>query len=212
MSQARSSYAIELNPGILLATMSKLLGLFFILVVVLVATVIITRKPKTLGEFIATLFDVISSSKPPRAKPQKARPVESAEVFPYYSRKQLLTKGELAFFQVLKQAVADQYMISMKVRLADIITCPGNYWNKGYGSKITQKHVDFVLIDPNDTSIKTVIELNDKTHKRERRQKRDAFLANALRAANIPLVEIQAAASYDVAGLRSTLLARRIEE
>jgi hypothetical protein len=180
--------------------MSKIIGIFLILFVVLVAIVLIKRRPKTFGEFLAALFEMLSSD-----KRQRTSRHDTAEAFPYYSRKQLLTKGELAFFQVLRHAVADQYMISMKVRLADIITCAGNDWNKGYGSKISQKHIDFVLIGFNDTSIKAAIELNDNSHQKERRQKRDAFLANALKAAGIPLIEIQAAASYDVASLRSTL-------
>ncbi|MCA9252075.1 MAG: DUF2726 domain-containing protein [Phycisphaerae bacterium] len=182
--------------------MSNLIAFIVVLIALVFAMIIIRQKPKSLGEFFAALFDLINSDKP--AKAHRADPVQS---FPYRSKGQLLSKGEMAFFHALKKVVGEQSAIAMKVRLADIITCPGSEWNKGHGNRILQKHVDFVLIDPNSTSIQAVIELNDKTHKRERRQKRDEFLANALSAAGILLIEIPAAASYDTEELRSILLA-----
>ncbi len=178
--------------------MKELIGILVLLFILLVAIIILKCKPKTFGEFLAALFEVIGSDKQRTSTRQDA-----ADEYPYYSREQLLSQRELAFYQVLKQAVGDQYTIAMKVRLADLITCQRSQWNKGYGSKITHKHVDFVLIDPNDSGIKRVIELNDKSHKKARRRERDQFKANALKAAEIHFVAIKAAARYDTGSLRS---------
>ena len=138
---------------ILPAIMSNLIAFIVVLIALVFAMIIIRQKPKSLGEFFAALFDLINSDKP--AKAHRADPVQS---FPYRSKGQLLSKGEMAFFHALKKVVGEQSAIAMKVRLADIITCPGSEWNKGHGNRILQKHVDFVLIDPNSTSIQAVIE------------------------------------------------------
>ncbi|GJM23949.1 MAG: hypothetical protein DHS20C16_03640 [Phycisphaerae bacterium] len=176
--------------------MLKLIGLFLILLAAVVVIIFAKSKPKSFREFVAILLDIFGST--------EAKKLNAG--LPYHSRQHLLTKGELAFYRVLKEAVGDQYTIAMKVRLADIITCPADSWHAGYGARISQKHVDFVLVDPDNCGIKAVVELNDKTHRRASRQKRDKFLAEALRVADVPMFVVPASSQYHEPLIRDALL------
>jgi hypothetical protein len=62
----------------------------------------------------------------------------------------LLTPAERSFFGVLQQALASDYQIFAKVRLADIVRPVRSPSRSGWQSafnRITGKHVDFVLCD-----------------------------------------------------------------
>ena len=124
---------------------------------------------------------------------------------PYFPRQFLLSKGELAFYRAMCQALPPRVLVSFKVRLSDIINCPGGAWKQGFGAKISQKHLDFVVVDAATTAIRFVVELDDRTHRRRDRRDRDAFVDAALAAAGVPIVRVPAAASYDPAWLRDAL-------
>ena len=128
-----------------------------------------------------------------------------ARKLPYFPRPYLLSKGELAFYQALRPALPAGVLVSFKVRLSDIINCAGDAWRQGYGAKISQKHLDFVVVDAETTAVRGVIELDDRTHRRSDRRARDAFVDAALSAAGVPIVRVQAAAAYDAAELLAVL-------
>jgi len=115
------------------------------------------------------------------------------EKYPYTARKTLLTKTELRFYKTLSQ-ICTQYFsnlgIAMQVRLADIINCSDQDWHKGYGPKISAKHIDFVLFEKNTTEICLCIELDDTSHERPDRKRRDVFVNKAMAAANVSLLRI----------------------
>jgi hypothetical protein len=124
---------------------------------------------------------------------------------PYFPREFLLSKGELAFYQAMRQALPPRLHVSFKVRLSDVIGCPGRAWKEGFGAKISQKHLDFVVVDSDTTAIRFVLELDDRTHQRRDRRDRDAFVDAALAAAGVPIVHVPAAAAYDPVRLRDQL-------
>ena len=124
---------------------------------------------------------------------------------PYFSRVALLSDGELAFYQALRRALPQHVIICPKVRLADVINCSGEDWKQGFGGRISQKHLDFVIADSDSTAIVLAIELDDKSHRRADRRQRDEFLDRALSAANIPLVRVPCAPVYDAKTLRAVL-------
>ena len=125
-----------------------------------------------------------------------------ARRLPYFPREYLLSKGELAFYHAMRQVLPPHLHVSFKARLSDVIGCPGWAWKQGFGSRISQKHLDFVVVDANTTAVRFVVELDDRTHQRRDRQARDLFLNQALAAAGVPIVRVPAAASYDLARLR----------
>jgi hypothetical protein len=124
---------------------------------------------------------------------------------PYYSREFLLSKGELAFFNVLRRVIPPDVMIAPKVRLSDLIACSAEAWKAGFGGRISQKHVDFVLIDSTTTAILLVIELDDRSHRQKARRERDIFVDRAFAAAGIPILHVTAASLYDARQLRQSI-------
>jgi hypothetical protein len=129
---------------------------------------------------------------------RKLRPAR----LPYFPKEHLLSKGEMAFYRVLAHAVPSGLAISMKTRLSDVIGCTAEGWKAGWGAKISQKHVDFVVFDPVTTAIILVIELDDRTHDLPDRQARDVFVDRALAAAGVAILRVPAAKAYDLEALR----------
>ena len=65
-------------------------------------------------------------------------------------------------------------------------------------NRISAKHVDFLICAAAGLSPILAIELDDKSHKRPDRQSRDAFIDQALAAAEIPVVHVKAQRSYNL--------------
>jgi very-short-patch-repair endonuclease len=133
------------------------------------------------------------------------RHVARARRLPYFSREFLLTQGEAAFYQVLRTEVPDGLTLCFKVRLCDLIDCAADARRKGFWAKISQKHLDFVLVDSADTAIRLAIELDDRSHDRKDRRERDAFVDAALAVAGIPILRVAAASAYDARAIRARL-------
>lgn len=127
---------------------------------------------------------------------------------PYVSRQYLFTKAEWNFRRSLTRAVRNDYLVMGKVRIADILsvkkTRNKSKWWKSF-SKISQKHIDFVLIEPKTGKFVCCIELDDASHQRKDRIKRDSFVKNAFDKAGIPLLSIPARRQYDVADIREKI-------
>lgn len=129
------------------------------------------------------------------------------ERLPYRSQGFLLTRNEAAFFHSLRKAVGDRYVISMKVRMSDVLKCSRQGWRDGYGNKIVQKHLDFVLCDPNTLRIAAAIEVDDSSHQRADRAARDEFVDAAMRSAGVPLIRFAASRQYIVSDIANTIRA-----
>jgi hypothetical protein len=125
---------------------------------------------------------------------------------PYRSRERLLSDGETRFYKTgLKPAVGDRYEISMKVSLTDVITVPAKLWDAPAGYKIRQRHIDFVLCSKRALTIVAAIELDDASHLSDEQRARDDFLADALRAAGVPLVRFPVYRRYEPDTIRGVL-------
>jgi hypothetical protein len=124
---------------------------------------------------------------------------------PYRGRRALLSRGELAFYRVLVSAVRGRWTISVKPRLADVIWCPPSLWRTAAGARVAQKHLDFVLYDPETTAVVLAIELDDRSHARRERRVRDDFVDEVLAACGVVLLRVRAAAAYDVAALQTRI-------
>jgi hypothetical protein len=145
-----------------------------------------------------------------RRRPESRRPERRAEGsrregFPYRGRRALLSKGELAFYRALTVAIADNWVISVKIRLADVIWCPPAEWKTAHGARVSQKHLDFVLYDRETTEVVLAVELDDRSHARSERRARDAFVDEVLERCGVLLLRVRAAAVYDVAALQTRL-------
>lgn len=125
-----------------------------------------------------------------------------------YESVPLLTQAERSFFGVLQQAIASNYLIFTKVRLADIIRPLRNSnqskWQSAF-NRIASKHVDFMLCEPASLRTVGVIELDDSTHATSKRSSRDDLMDSALTEAGIPVLRVPVRQSYSPIQLREQI-------
>lgn len=67
------------------------------------------------------------------------------------------------------------------------------------------KHVDFVVCDRARVCPILVIELDDRSHQRDKVQVRDAFIDEVFRSVGLPILRVKAARAYDVLDLRKQI-------
>jgi len=135
--------------------------------------------------------------------------------YPYEKQDSLFTPAERSFLGVLEQAVGDNFRILGKVRLADVIRVKRGMsraaWQSAF-NQIQSKHVDFVACDPNDLTIQFVVELDDKSHAKAKRQTRDEFVNQALAAAGVPLFRFPAKRAYSVQDIQNSIFQTEEDE
>lgn len=132
---------------------------------------------------------------------------EEEPQFPYHLRDDFLSPAELNFYRVLQTAVSDWALICPKVNLGDLFFASAGERRKNWAfrNKINRKHVDFLLCHPQTVRPLLGIELDDRSHRRSDRRKRDVFVDGVFRAAELPLVRVPVNHSYPVAKLRRFL-------
>ena len=95
----------------------------------------------------------------------------------YRAAPSLLTPTESQFYTALSEAVGPMAVIQCKVRLADLLlTAPRDL---AAFRRVSQKHVDFVLCDRATLRPCVAVELDDHSHDRTDRMRRDDFVDRA---------------------------------
>ena len=98
---------------------------------------------------------------------------------------------------------------------ADVVTPSGKTgtrrWWRAF-TKVSSKHLDYVLVDRQTGTIKLAIELDDKSHRQNKRKVRDAFVNRACAQAGVTLLRIPAAGRYDRDELRAQLAQTQVHE
>lgn len=112
----------------------------------------------------------------------------------YKRRDKILTKTEIASFKRIEPMVNSfNGKLFAQVRVADVINVTGNGKSKGWWKKfrqISSKHVDLVVTD-SQFNILCAIEIDDSSHLRRERKKRDELLNTVFRKANLPLLRVK---------------------
>jgi hypothetical protein len=139
------------------------------------------------------------------SSPIAADSVVVEEPLPYRLRDNFLTAAELSFYHVLRLALKDTVVIQTRVSLADIFFTARPHENQAARARIAQKHVDFLLCEPQSLRPLVAIELDDASHAREDRQERDQFVNEVFAAAGLPLVHQRAQRTYNTAELAAGL-------
>lgn len=126
-------------------------------------------------EFVANLLDGENENH------EKIHSASSNE-FPYLMRDQFLSPAELAFYRVLRRITKGKLVVLSKINLNDIFYVKRDNAShyRTYTNKIDRKHVDYLLCRPDNMQPILGIELDDKSHQREDRKKRDAFVDGVL--------------------------------
>ena len=122
---------------------------------------------------------------------------ERHEPLPYKKCEYFFTKAERSFYGVLQKSLNSEHVLFAKVRLCDVVdVVPGTEKRQTHMNKISSKHVDFLLCDANYIKPVLVIELDDGSHSRADRQKRDELVDRILAAAKVPILRVPAKATY----------------
>ena len=128
---------------------------------------------------------------------------------PYIKRDHLFSPAERLFLQTLQEAVSDHFRVFGKVRVADVIDVTASIRHgarRAALNRITSKHFDYVLCRKDDMSVVCAIELDDRSHAAVERQRRDAFLDQICSDILLPLIRIEARASYSIPTVRTQVL------
>ncbi|MCO5044386.1 MAG: DUF2726 domain-containing protein [Verrucomicrobia bacterium] len=130
------------------------------------------------------------------------------KVHSYERKPSLMSPAERLFFASLEQAIGGHFRLFSKVRLADIVRVESggdrSSWQSAFNA-IQSKHVDFLAVDPASTEIKFAVELDDRSHQKQNRQDRDAFVDQVLTGAGIPIFRFAAKRGYSVDEIRGKL-------
>ena len=112
-----------------------------------------------------------------------------------------MTRNELKFYKQLKK-ITDKLDLTIfaQVSLYQIIK------NKEYKdfNKIKSKSIDFVITE-NNGKIKLCIELDDSSHNKNNRIKRDNFINEIFKQTNINLLRIPVQAFYNLETLENKI-------
>ena len=141
--------------------------------------------------------------------PPKSMPATDAATIPPgigIKPQSVLTSTEASFYNVLRLAVQDRYLVLAQVPLWCLIDveAPSREVFKGFLNKIALKRVDFVLIHPGTLSVAKVVELEVPTSSPQR-QMRDRLVQAVFKAAGIEVVRLKTDHSFTVPALAELL-------
>lgn len=119
----------------------------------------------------------------------------------YYRKNYLLTQNELKFYRLLKE-ITDSlgYSLFCQVSLYEIV----NSKNFKDFAKIKSKSIDFVITQEN-CKILMCIELDDKSHEKQKRIERDNFLMKLFNDLGIKFLRIPVQNFYDIEELKNKI-------
>lgn len=130
-------------------------------------------------------------------RPKKKQ--DEDDVWPFYA-KRAMTKPEQITYSRLVQALPDKIVLA-QVQLSRLLGVKkghkGNWLNR-----INRMSADFVVCRK-DSSIISVIELDDKTHEKEERQFTDQKKDKALLSAGIPMIRWNTKSIPDIKDIQS---------
>lgn len=119
----------------------------------------------------------------------------------YIKKDYLLTQTELKFYKLLKQITDEMNLvICPQVALYEIIR---NIEYRDF-NKIKSKSIDFVITETN-LNIKLCIELDDYSHKQNKRIERDNFINKLFEDLNIKLIRIPVQNFYNLEELKNKI-------
>jgi len=120
-----------------------------------------------------------------------------------------LSEAELNFYRLLVKVLAHpsdpqgspQAVVMSKVSVSDLVKVRKGLDRSERSSafnRIKAKHVDFVLCEPVTMRVMCVIELDDKSHRSEKVQRRDALMDSIYAAAGLPILHVDCRRGYSM--------------
>ena len=118
--------------------------------------------------------------------------IHAGEVAQFGRKASILTQPEQRTYKSLLLAAGNQYQVMSKVRLWDII------WlineppeRKQHLSRLSCRHVDFLLCEPTTLKPLVAIELDDRSHQTPYAIEADRYKDELFAAAGLPLLRLK---------------------
>lgn len=115
----------------------------------------------------------------------------------FYKKEYIMTKTELTFYRNLK-TITDKLQLTIfpQIDLERIIRVYNN--ENSYRNRIKSRSIDFTIVNNYDFKIICCIELDDYTHNRSDRQKRDLFINELFQNVGLKLYRIKVSNYYNM--------------
>ena len=141
---------------------------------------------------IALLVIVIAIASKLSKTSNQTRKVFKNNTYSYAAKDLLMSRTETEFFVKLERTVSERYYVFPQVHLSALLSpqAQGKNWLYAF-RHINGKSVDYVLCDKQTLRPTYAIELDDYTHDRADRRKRDAEVERIFEEAELPLVRFR---------------------
>jgi hypothetical protein len=123
----------------------------------------------------------------------------------YKKKGQLLLLNEQRFLTALLHALPSDTMVTMKVRLLDIVSMQDAASGKNMDDELADHCVDFVLLDRTNSSVRLCIEMDAESQSAAERLQRNTLISRALRRAGVPHLRLPLVRFYDPIRLRQVI-------
>lgn len=157
-----------------------------------------------LALFVLVLLLIVWSS---RQRPGGRRRMTQLPSAVQFSPQPLMTETEAAFYNVLRLAVQDEYLVFAQVPLWCLVelTTRSADARRQTLEDMALKRVDFVLVHPGNLNPVKVIELEGKGEPTAVRRVRNAFVDAVLSAAGVEVLRLPADGSYTIPSVAALL-------
>jgi hypothetical protein len=119
----------------------------------------------------------------------------------FRGRGSVLSGPELLFYEALKEAVGDEFVILLKVGLLDLCEIAHREVDRKRVEQLATQNADFALCDRTTLAPVVAIELDDaKIYGRERAE-REAVVDEFFRVIGVTLIRQRVQTAYDPAGI-----------
>lgn len=146
----------------------------------------------------------------PRISPQRPRHEVGIPEGLSLQSQPLLTKAQAAFYNILRLAVEEQYLVFAQVPLWSLVHIRAKDPKDSpvatsFLNKISKQRVDFVLVHPGTLAVAKVVELDDPAQSRGHRSTRDRWVRVIFQTAGIEWVKLNAEQAFTVPSLANLL-------
>ena len=120
---------------------------------------------------------------------------EYIQEYPYI-KKELFTKNEYIFFKILSDKCKEKNLfVFPKVRMEDYLEVTNKRELLKYRGYIKSRHIDYMIYNEN-LDIMAGIELDDRSHEKEKAKETDNFKNNVFITIGVPLFRVRTGTSY----------------
>jgi hypothetical protein len=119
----------------------------------------------------------------------------------------VLTEAEAAFYNLLRLAVQDRYLVFAQIPVWCLLTVKASdrKARAAFMNRIALKRVDFVLVHPGTLRVAKVVELEDPSESSPQKLERNRLIDEVLKQADIEPVRVTSQGSHTVPELAALL-------